>query len=226
LKQIYLAILAVAAAIATLTPANAQVEAPWRGFYAGLNGGYAWNSANGKFNNATDLSGLTLNGAIVGGQLGYNWQSNQFLFGIEMDASTRAGGEDTLVANPGTVNAANISADLNYLASVRARLGWAINNWLLYGTVGWGFGEFTFKEDMPQVPFNGKIRVNDNGLVFGGGVEWMVAYGVSLRAEYLRYDLSAGSTISTNFLTASGDANIGFDNVDVARAALNIKLSN
>ncbi len=226
MKQIYLAILAVAAAIATLTPANAQVEAPWRGFYAGLNGGYAWNSANGKFNNATDLSGLTLNGAIVGGQLGYNWQSNQFLFGIEMDASTRAGGEDTLVANPGTVNAANISADLNYLASVRARLGWAINNWLLYGTVGWGFGEFTFKEDMPQVPFSGKIRVNDNGLVFGGGVEWMVAYGVSLRAEYLRYDLSAGSTISTNFLTASGDANIGFDNVDVARAALNIKLSN
>jgi len=225
LKQIYLAVVAIVAAIATMSSVQAQ-EAPWRGFYAGLNGGYAWNSANGKFNNATDLSNLTLNGAIVGGQIGYNWQANQFLFGLEFDASTRAGGEDTVTANAGTVNAASISADMNYLSSVRARLGWAINNWLLYGTVGWGFGEFTFKEDMPQVPFSGKVRFNDNGVVFGGGVEWMVAYGVSLRAEYLRYDLTAGSTISADFPTSSSDAHIGFDNVDVARAALNIKLSN
>lgn len=225
MKQIYLAVVAIVAAIATMSSVQAQ-EAPWRGFYAGLNGGYAWNSANGKFNNATDLSNLTLNGAIVGGQIGYNWQANQFLFGLEFDASTRAGGEDTVTANAGTVNAASISADMNYLSSVRARLGWAINNWLLYGTVGWGFGEFTFKEDMPQVPFSGKVRFNDNGVVFGGGVEWMVAYGVSLRAEYLRYDLTAGSTISSDFPTSSSDAHIGFDNVDVARAALNIKLSN
>ncbi|WP_072374503.1 outer membrane beta-barrel protein [Hyphomicrobium sp. NDB2Meth4] len=225
MKQIYLAVVAIVAAIATMSSVQAQ-EAPWRGFYAGLNGGYAWNSANGKFNNATDLSNLTLNGAIVGGQIGYNWQANQFLFGLEFDASTRAGGEDTVTANAGTVNAASISADMNYLSSVRARLGWAINNWLLYGTVGWGFGEFTFKEDMPQVPFSGKVRFNDNGVVFGGGVEWMVAYGVSLRAEYLRYDLTAGSTISADFPTSSSDAHIGFDNVDVARAALNIKLSN
>jgi outer membrane immunogenic protein len=226
LKQIYLGILALLAAVATLSPAQAQVENPWRGFYAGLNGGYAWNSANGRFNNLTDLSGLTVNGAIVGGQLGYNWQSNQFLFGIEADASTRAGGEDTVTANPGTANASTLSADMTYLASVRARLGWAINNWLLYGTVGWGAGEFKFTDDAPAVPFHGKIRVNDNGLAFGGGVEWMVAYGVSLRAEYLRYDLSAGSNITTNFPTTDVNSHIGFDNVDVARAALNIKLSN
>lgn len=226
MKQIYLAVVAIVAAVAALTPAQAQVENPWRGFYAGLNGGYAWNSANGRFNDASDLSGLSLNGAIVGGQIGYNWQANQFLFGIEADASTRAGGEDTVIVNPGTPDAATVSGDMSYLASVRARLGWAIGNWLLYGTVGWGFGEFKFTEDLPQQAFSGKIRVNDNGLAFGGGVEWMVSYGVSLRAEYLRYDLSAGSTISTDFPTAGTGANIGFDNVDVARAALNIKLSN
>jgi outer membrane immunogenic protein len=226
LRQIYLAIVAVIAAVATLTPAQAQVEAPWRGFYAGLNGGYAWNSANGKFNDALELSGLTLNGAIVGGQLGYNWQSNQFLFGIELDASTRAGGEDTVIVNGGTPDAVVLGADMSYLTSVRARLGWAISNWLLYGTVGWGFGEFKFTADAAQEGFRGKIRVNDNGLVYGGGVEWMVAYGVSLRAEYLRYDLTAGSTISTDFPSSGVGAHVGFDNVDVARAALNIKLSN
>jgi outer membrane immunogenic protein len=217
---------AVIAAVATLSPVQAQSETPWRGFYAGLNGGYAWNSANGQFNNALELSGLTLNGAIVGGQVGYNWQANQFLFGLELDASTAAGGDDTLVANPGTSQASSLSAHMAYLASVRARLGWAINNWLLYGTIGWGAGEFKFKEDAPWANFSGNLRVNDNGLVYGGGVEWMVAYGVSLRAEYLRYDLDAGSNISASFPTAGANANIGFDTVDVARAALNIKLSN
>jgi outer membrane immunogenic protein len=214
------------AAVATLSPAQAQSETPWRGFYAGLNGGYAWNSANGQFGNALDLSGLTLNGAIVGGQVGYNWQANQFLFGLELDASTAAGGDDTLIANAGTPQASSLSAHMAYLASVRARLGWAINNWLLYGTIGWGAGEFKFKEDAPWANFSDNLRVNDNGLVYGGGVEWMVAYGVSLRAEYLRYDLSAGSDISSSFPTAGAGAHIGFDNVDVARAALNIKLSN
>ena len=92
--------------------------------------------------------------------------------------------------------------------------------------MGWGFGDFTFKEDAPAIPFTGKLTVHDNGLVFGGGVEWMLAYGVSVRAEYLRYDLNPGSTISTSFPGADVGAHIGFDNVDVARAALNIKLSN
>ena len=52
----------------------------------------------------------------------------------------------------------------------------------------------------------------------------MLAYGVSLRAEYLRYDLGHSTAIPISFADA-GDR-IGYDNIDVARAALNIKLSN
>lgn len=226
MKRIYLAIAALVAIVTTLTPAQAQVESPWRGFYAGLNGGYAWQSASGTFNSVTDLSGLTLNGAIVGGQIGYNWQANQFVFGVETDVSTLAEGGDTVTSNPGTGTASSLSADMRYLASVRARLGWAIGNWLLYGTVGWGAGEFKFTDDAPVVPFYSTMTVKDNGLVYGGGVEWMLSYGVSVRAEYLRYDLNAGSSLSSTLPGADPGAHIGFDNVDVARAALNIKLSN
>jgi outer membrane immunogenic protein len=212
----------------TVGSAHADELNPWNGLYVGLNGGYAWQDTNGVFDSsgdATDLAGLNLNGAIIGGQLGYNWQSGQFLFGIEADASTLANGGDTVVNDAGLVTSESLSADMKYLASVRARLGWAIGNWLLYGTVGWGFGEFKLAETAPDVPFNGHIRVNDNGVVFGGGVEWMLTYGVSVRAEYLRYDLTAGSTISTDFPDADVGDRVGFDNVDVARAALNIKLS-
>jgi outer membrane immunogenic protein len=229
LKQICLAASVVIAAVAgTLAPAQAQVRDPWNGLYVGLHGGYAWQDVNGTFDGlgaATNLSGFDLNGAIVGAQLGYNWQSGQFLLGIEGDASTLANGDDH-IAHPGVPGAATLGADMNYLASIRGRLGWAINNWLLYGTVGWGFSRFEFTENVPSVAFNGKQRFDDSGIVYGGGVEWMLAYGVSVRGEYLRYDLGASSPLAATFPGVDPGDNIAFDNIDVARAALNIKLSN
>jgi outer membrane immunogenic protein len=229
LKQIYLAASVVIAAVAgTLAPAHAQVSNPWNGLYVGLNAGYAWQDVNGTFDGsgvATNLTGIDLNGAIVGGQLGYNWQSGQFLLGIEGDASTLVQGGDHVVNN-GLPGAATLGADMSYLASIRGRLGWAINNWLLYGTVGWGFSRFEFTENVPSIAFDGKQHLDDSGIVYGGGVEWMLAYGVSVRAEYLRYDLGASSPLPASFPSVDLGDNIAFDNIDVARAALNIKLSN
>ena len=229
MKQYYLAAsVVIAAVVGSMAPASAQVRNPWNGLYVGLHGGYAWQDVDGIFNsggNSTVLSAIDLNGAIVGGQLGYNYQSGQFLLGIEGDASTLANGSDT-VTGPAMPGAATFSADMNYLASIRARLGWAINDWLLYGSVGWGFSRFEFTENMPAQPFSGKLRLEDEGIVYGGGVEWMLAYGVSLRAEYLRYDLGHSTAIPISFLDANAGDRIGFDNIDVARAALNIKLSN
>jgi outer membrane immunogenic protein len=229
LKQYYLAASAViAAVVGSMAPASAQVRNPWNGFYVGLHGGYAWQDVDGIFNSAdtpTVLSAIDLNGAIVGGQLGYNYQSGQFLLGIEGDASTLANGSDN-ITGPGTPGAATFGADMNYLASIRGRLGWAINDWLLYGSVGWGFSRFEFTENMPALGFSGKLRLEDEGIVYGGGVEWMLSYGVSLRAEYLRYDLGHSTAVPGNFADVDPGDRIGFDNIDVARAALNIKLSN
>jgi outer membrane immunogenic protein len=79
---------------------------------------------------------------------------------------------------------------------------------------------------MPALGFSGKLRLEDEGIVYGGGVEWMLSYGVSLRAEYLRYDLGHSTAVPGNFADVDPGDRIGFDNIDVARAALNIKLSN
>jgi len=227
LKKLSLAVAAMAALV-TMTPAQAQVNNPWNGLYVGLHGGYGWQDLKGTFNNtgiATNLSGIDLNGAIVGGQIGYNWQSGGFLLGVEFDASTLAGGGES-VGVPILPDSAVLSGDMSYLSSVRARLGWAINNWLLYGTVGWGFAEYKFTENVPDIGFEDKVRLHDSGVVFGGGVEWMVLYGVSLRAEYLRYDIGASSSLPLGFPGVDPGDRIAFDNIDVARAALNIKLSN
>lgn len=227
LKHINFAAAVLAAVGVTLTPAHADERNPWNGLYVGLHGGFAWQGTDGIFDNedeATDLSRISLNDAIIGGQLGYNWQSGQFLLGIEGDASA-FNGSDTVVNNPGSPNFQALTGDTSYLASVRGRMGWAINNWLLFGSVGWGFANFRFTEDLPADDFNGKVHFSDNGLAFGGGVEWMPVYGVSIRAEYLRYDLGKSSSIPDGFPAQDPGDRIGFDNIDVARAALNIKLS-
>ena len=226
MRQIYLAAASLAAAaVASMAPAEAQVTNPWNGFYVGVNGGYAWQDAGGTFDNLgtnTNLNGFDLNGALVGGQVGYNWQSAQLLLGVEFDAMTLADGGENI--NAPTTPTSVLSADMSYLASVRARLGWAINNWLLFGSVGWGFSEFEFTQNVPTAPFAHKIRLDDSGLAYGGGVEWMMTYGVSLRAEYLRYDIGASSALPVVAPADPGDR-VAFDNIDVARAALNIKLS-
>jgi outer membrane immunogenic protein len=217
------------AAIAATAPASASERDPFDGLYIGLNAGYSWQDLSGVFDNegdSTNLSGIDLNGAIVGGQIGYNYQTGQFLIGIEADISTLAQ-DETIVNDADDVLFDTLNADIVYLGSVRARLGWAINNWLLFGSVGWGYSELKFTENSPNAtpPFNGTIRLTDNGLVYGGGVEVLLAYGVSLRGEYLRYDLGRASPLPGNFEDVDPGDFISSDNIDVARAAINIRLS-
>jgi len=66
--------------------AAAPVPFTWSGFYIGLNGGYGWGRSNWR-DPATDptLRGFGLSGGVVGGQLGYNWQTGPFVLGLESD---------------------------------------------------------------------------------------------------------------------------------------------
>ena len=53
----------------------------WTGFYAGINAGYGWGSSDWS---AVPAS-IKPKGALVGGTLGYNWQSGAIVYGIEGD---------------------------------------------------------------------------------------------------------------------------------------------
>src|SRR5438309_3946885 len=72
----------------------------WTGFYIGGNAGYSWGRGStdvSYFNTLTGVpivppagsilgAGYDMNGAIAGGQIGYNWQSSNWVFGLEADA--------------------------------------------------------------------------------------------------------------------------------------------
>ena len=99
MRSIRFAILAIATidfgsvAFAADIPMKAPVAFPaynWTGFYLGIEGGAGWGSSkHSTAAIAVDFSGtFDVNGGIVGGTAGYNWQTGLFVFGIEGDLSS------------------------------------------------------------------------------------------------------------------------------------------
>jgi outer membrane immunogenic protein len=99
-----------------------------------------------------------------------------------------------------------------------------IDQWMLFATIGGALAEFKFTENAPATPFMGSLRLQESGLVYGGGVEWKVIEGVTLRGEYLHYDVGGITYIPTGFTNADAGDYIKFNDIDVARAAVNISL--
>jgi len=139
----------------------------WTGFYAGLNLGYQW----GKVTS----SGIDPGGIAGGGQIGYNWQTGQFVFGIETDIQASAA-NDTFApykfSNP-------------WFGTLRGRAGYAINNVLLYGTAGLAYGNL-----------DGQLNSLDEnktlvGWAAGLGMEVGFTPNWSAKVEYLYMDLGS-----------------------------------
>ena len=66
------------------TPAMVPVY-NWTGFYLGGNIGYAWRSTEISGIFGANLGDISNDRFIFGGQMGYNWQINQFVLGVEWD---------------------------------------------------------------------------------------------------------------------------------------------
>ena len=98
----------------------------WTGLYVGVHAGGGW----------ADLGvGDTGSGFIGGGQVGYNYQINQWVFGLEADIS--GSGIKNNLASIGTPFGP-ITANFNWnsLTTLAPRFGYALDNWLVYGKVG------------------------------------------------------------------------------------------
>jgi len=162
------------AGAADLPRGNAPYYAPppvsvynWSGFYAGLNLGYQWGHVT---NTGIDPAGIA-----GGGQLGYNWQMGQFVFGVETDIQASAA-DDTFApykfSNP-------------WFGTLRGRAGYAINNMLLYGTLGLAYGNL---EGQLVNLSETKTLV---GWAGGAGMEVGITPNWSAKVEYLYMDLGS-----------------------------------
>ncbi|AVO45638.1 outer membrane protein [Phreatobacter cathodiphilus] len=158
------------------TPIAASVVVPafsWTGFYVGAHAGYGW--GNSRFFNGIAFPTST-NGPLIGGQLGFNYQFNQIVLGVEADLAYAA-------ITGRASNLAAISHRTNMLGSVRARAGFAANRALIYVTGGLGFqGAAT-----AQTPV-GPESYSRVGYALGAGIEYAMTPNWTVKAEYMYYN--------------------------------------
>jgi outer membrane immunogenic protein len=199
------------------------------------------------FASAASASGTNSggNGGFVGGgQIGYNWQFyGSFVAGLEADIQgvASSGGRSTgvriLPTNDGTgsnyVGITGARGNLQYLGTVRGRLGWLFTPTLLvYGTGGLAYGGVTLNATsvvsndqlvgtvLPASIGGVNFSNTQVGWTAGGGVEWMFVPNWSAKVEYLYFDLG---TVTQNFALASSNSATGASAVfgGQARARLN-----
>ena len=160
----------------------------WTGVYLGINGGYSFGGSDwtdGATGGSTGNFGTS--GFLFGGTLGANYQIGAFVFGVEADGDwTKTGGFGTFTAT--SLCAGGCLTNSNWLATARARFGYAFDRILAYGTAGAAFGnvQANFSNDPVS-------STTEPGWTVGAGVEVALAANWTAKAEYLFVDLANGS---------------------------------
>ena len=218
----------------------APVAAPysWTGFYVGLNAGGAWGNSNirtnlggmwiGDVDEQNILSAANRNlspASFMGGaQIGYNYQINQFVLGIEADANffgqSKSYSTGVMTgANPFGLPAPSVGTywatgkvSANNLFTIRPRVGFAIDRVMIYATGGLAISSVSFNqnigylnESLVTLPITsaagganaGSKSATQVGWTIGAGAEWAVTNNISLKAEYLYVDLGSLSFASS-----------------------------
>lgn len=189
----------------------------WTGFYVGVQAGYAWGELTSDVNTAVDHKPK---GGLFGGQVGYNWQQGQFVFGAEADlAYSPVKGEDRgVVPGPFTFAA---ESEMKYLGTVRGRLGVASDRVLFYTTGGFAWSKVDATMTVVGVG-SGNDTLNLSGWTAGGGIEYAFTQNFTIRAEYLYVDFSKELT-SVN-IAGFPFNDVADKNLNIVRFALNYKM--
>ncbi|OYX89924.1 MAG: porin [Azorhizobium sp. 32-67-21] len=161
----------------------------WNGFYVGANTGYGWGTS-GPYSPSGFQGGI---------QAGYNWQfpGSGFVAGLE-------GGLDFTNISDGAYS-------VNYLGLIRARLGFAFDRFMLFGTLGYAFGQGQY-----EVAGLSNDQTH-GGWTIGAGGEFALDRNWSARAEYLYVDLG-----SSTYNSLAGPASLGFDG-NIIRGGVNYR---
>lgn len=125
-------------------------------------------------------------GVDYGIRAGYDWQTGNVVFGVVGDVGA-ANIEDTVSGFSTTPARYTMSREVSYLVGLRGRLGWAMDQFLIYGTAGVAYGDLDRSFTTSNGANSFTERDNDGvwGPQLGAGVEWAFNDQVSIGTEYL-----------------------------------------
>src|SRR5579872_715905 len=198
------------APVYTKAPAYVEPVYDWTGFYIGGNLGYSWgrSSDTSTITNGagvilfTSADRTDLNGIVGGGQIGYNWQMANWVFGLEADIQgTGEKGSRVFICPtatctpnvpgffalviPGPAIPVALSQKIDWFGTFRCRIGFlATPQVLIYGTGGLAYGEVDSSAviGLAATPF-GTVSNTNFGWTVGAGVEGMIGGNWTVRLE-------------------------------------------
>jgi len=156
----------------------------WTGFYGGVNIGYG---LAGITDNLPLAVSSLMYGVSGGAQVGYNYQTGSWVFGLEADIQA-SDMSASYTRNLPVIGDLTVGHRIPYFGTLRGRLGYAFTCGcvMAYATAGVAYGSYE--------PFAtaGGITVSrtytNAALAAGAGVEWMVAERWSTKLEALYFD--------------------------------------
>lgn len=185
--------------------------ANWNGLYIGGNAGGATarNESSlrvGAAPLAAERFSLNPDGYMGGVQLGYNWQAANWVWGLETDiqGSTQKENRGCLLGcAPGQF--ALMNQQMQWLGTVRGRVGYAVGQSLFYATGGFAYGDVktNISEAINNVPVNVEFSKVRTGYTVGGGIETSFElFGLfgrnwTAKTEYLFVDLGKNANSYT-----------------------------
>ena len=209
-----LAMASLPAAAADIAPSRMPlVRAPaylpfnWGGWYAGLNLG-------GGFG---DVSGV-----VFGGQLGYNWQFGQWVFGVETDIQWSGQDSNSVITGFGATLADK--QELDWFGTFRGRIGYAMwDRWLPYFTGGLAYGGRS-ASGAATGSRTGVYSADDTvvGWAIGVGIDYAITPAWTARLEYLHISLD---DFTPTYSLGGGTLTVSYGRLDndIIRGALNYR---
>jgi outer membrane immunogenic protein len=186
----------------------------WSGAYLGVHGGYGfgdqdWTLIDNPGDGGDDTEGAggppigsivashDLEGLLGGIQSGYNWQNGNFVFGIEAElAFTDIDGSESRISDGEKPGPREWATDINWLATLGPRLGYAFDSTLLYAEGGlalsgqdnYHLGAYGGPPNPPPDPAPPGREYDDSGMqmgwFLGAGLEQAFSEHWSGRVEY------------------------------------------
>lgn len=204
--------------IVMLTPsvAAAQSTSAWAGPYLGIHGGILDDKTTYPQSGqllGTPFSGtadVSLTEGFGGVQAGYNWAlPDRWVIGLQADYSFTPSSYSSATPLPGIDMATgasfstqfNVDHSLRGVGTIRATLGYDLDDWLVYATGGYAYGRQKYEVTAIDRGFSQTVTDNASlsGWTVGAGVGYRLGDHLSLLAEYLYMDFGTTTIYARDY---------------------------